>query len=279
MRDFWRKIGTPQAMGNFLQLDLLGWLKTNCLAKDFISAYSIPWRYLFPFALWTIWKHQNHVVFENIPSDPRISSSCIHQAREFFFCTGKGQKLRHQRVILVCWRKPPQGWFKLNSDRASLGNSRTAEGGGLIRDCQGNWVKGYMRNIGVATNITVEFWALRDDLILASQLGITQLLVELDAKVVVDLVLSRKSSNSPYSSLLNDCGFLLNRFQQVKVSHAFREANCCADSLAKGGCYLLEDFVVLELPPNDSFYVMLNSDAFGLYSLRLLANTSPFLAS
>ena len=166
----------------------------------------------------------------------------------------------------------------MNSNGASLGNPRKAEGGGLIRDCHGNWVKGYMRNIGVATNITVEFWALRDGLILASQLGITQLLVELDAKVV-DLVLSRKSSNSLYSSLLNDCRFLLNRFQQVRVSHAFREANYCANSLVIGGCYLLEDFVVLELPPNDSFYVMLNSDAFGLYSLRLSTNTLPFLAS
>ncbi|XP_065636881.1 uncharacterized protein LOC136070625 [Quercus suber] len=136
-----------------------------------------------------------------------------------------------------------------------------------------------MRNIGVATNITAEFWALRDGLILASQLGITQLRVELDAKVVVDLVLSRKSSNSPYSSLLNDCRFLLNRFQQVRLSHAFQEANCCADSLVKGVCYLLEDFVLLELPPNDRFYVMLNSDASGLYSLRLLANTLPFFAS
>ena len=61
----------------------------------------------------------------------------------------------------------------------------------------------------MATNITAEFWALRDGLILASQLGITQLLVELDAKVV-DLVLSRKSSNNLFSSLLNDCRFLLN---------------------------------------------------------------------
>ena len=64
----------------------------------------------------------------------------------------------------------------------------------------------------MATNITAEFWALKDGFILAFQLGITQLLVELDAKVVVDLVLSRKPSNSPYSSLLNDCRFLLNRF-------------------------------------------------------------------
>ena len=51
------------------------------------------------------------------------------------------------------------------------------------------------------------------------------------------------------------------------------------DSLAKGGCSLLEDFVVLELPPSDSFYVMLNSDASSMYSLRLSATTSPFLAS
>ena len=84
--------------------------------------------------------------------------------------------------------KPPQGWFKLNSDGVSLGNLEKFGGGGLIQDCQGNWVKCYMRNIGVATNITTEFWALRDGLILASQLGITQRLIELDAKVVADLV-------------------------------------------------------------------------------------------
>ena len=165
----------------------------------------------------------------------------------------------------------------MNSNGASLGNLRKARGGGLIRDCQWTWVKGYMRNIGVATNIIAEFWALRDGLMLALKLGITHLLVELDAKVIVDLVLSRKPSNSPYSSLLNDCRFLLSQLQQVRINHAFREANCYADSLAKGGCNLLEDFVVLKLPPNDSFYVMLNSDASGFYSLRLSTNTSLFL--
>ena len=86
-----------------------------------------------------------------------------------------------------------------------------------------------MRNIGVATNITAEFWALRDGLVLASQLGITQLLVEFDAKTVVDLVLSRKTTNGSYSSLLNDCRFLLDQFHQVRVIHAFWEANRCAD--------------------------------------------------
>ena len=62
----------------------------------------------------------------------------------------------------------------------------------------------------MATNIIAKFWALKDGFILAFQLGITQLLAELDAKVVVDLVLSRKPSNNPYSPLLNNCRSFLN---------------------------------------------------------------------
>ena len=170
---------------------------TNCLAKDFISVSGIPWRYLLPFAIWTLWKHRNRVVFENAPNDPRISTSCTQLAREFFLYLGKGQKTRHRVAIPLCQHKLPQGWFKLNSDGASLGNPGKAGGGGLICDSQGNWVKDYMRNIGVATNIIAEFWALRDGLTLASQFRITQLLVERDAKVVVDLILSSKPSNSP----------------------------------------------------------------------------------
>ena len=58
----------------------------------------------------------------------------------------------------------------------------------------------------------VEFWALRDGLLLASQMGISCLEVELDAKIVVNLVLSNSMPNKAYSSLLIDCRYLLNRF-------------------------------------------------------------------
>ena len=116
------------------------------------------------------------------------------------------------------------GWFKLNTDGASFSNVGKEGGGGLIRDHHGSWVKGYMRNIGFASNIIAEFWALKDGLMLASQLGITQLLVELDAKVVVDLMLSSKSSNNSFSALLNDCRYLLHHFNQVRISHVYREA-------------------------------------------------------
>ena len=48
---------------------------------------------------------------------------------------------------------------------------------------------------------------------------------------------------------------------------------------AKEACSLTSDFVVLDVPPTPDLNVIVNSDANGLYSLRLIANTSPFVAS
>ena len=66
-----------------------------------------------------------------------------------------------------------------------------------------------MRRIGVTTSVTAECWALRDGLLLAFQLGIAQLVVELDARVVVDLLVSNNSSYKLYSPIVNDCKSLL----------------------------------------------------------------------
>ena len=136
-----------------------------------------------------------------------------------------------------------------------------------------------MRHIGISTSIIAEFWALRDGLMLASQLGITHLAMGLDAKVVVNLILSRKTPNSSYTSLLNDCRYLLWQFQQTVTRHVFREANRGADCLAKGACSLTSDFVIFDVPPTPNLNVIVDADANGLYSLRLIANTSPFVAS
>lgn len=100
----------------------------------------------------------------------------------------------------------------MNFDRASKGNLGRAGGGGLICDHHGKWIKGFMRNIGHTTSVAAKFWALRDELMLATQHGITHLLVELDAQVIVNLVLSKKPINNSCFSLLNDCRYLLEQF-------------------------------------------------------------------
>lgn len=115
-------------------------------------------------------------------------------------------------------------------------------------------------------------------MLLASQQGIAQLVVELDARVVVDLVASKNHLNKYYSPLLNDCRSLLTWFRQIRINHVYREGNRCADKLAKEGCSLEVDFVVLDRPSSTELCNILHSDAAGMYSRRL-ANTLATLAS
>ena len=114
---------------------------------------------------------------------------------------------------------------------------------------------------------------------LAAQLGINHLHVELDAQVVVNLVLSKKAVNNSCAALLNDCRYLLEQFQHVKVTHVFREANRCTDNLARAGYSFSGNFVVLDAPSNDDLCNILNADADSLYTLRLSARTLSFMSS
>ena len=84
-------------------------------------------------------------------------------------------------------------------------------------------MKGYMRKIGLATSVEVEFWALRDGLTLAPQMGINNIVVELDAKVIIELVCATNTPNRYYTPLLNDCSTLLSRFQGMRIKHVYRE--------------------------------------------------------
>ena len=209
--NLWEWIGIPQPLTSTFQLDLLEWLKRNFLCNNQFQINGIPWSTLFLFIVWELWKHRNEVAFDNKPLNFNLHHTCIRLATEYFFYVSKQQKGKHFSVSRVYWQKPPMGSYMLNSNGASMGNLGKARGGGLIRDSQRKWVKGYMRKIGMAS-VEAKFWALRDGLILASQMGINNIVVELDAKVLIDLVCATNSPNRYYTPLLNDCRILLTRF-------------------------------------------------------------------
>ena len=73
--------------------------------------------------------------------------------------------------------------------------------------------------------------------------------------------------------------YLLRQFNQVRISHVFWEANRYINYFAKGVYTLIGNFVVLDSPISDELYIILDSDASSLYSLKLSAITSPFMAS
>ena len=130
-----------------------------------------------------------------------------------------------------------------------------------------------MRSIGYTTSVMAELWALMDGLFLAIQLGISNLEVELDAKVIVEMVKNADNSNKKFSPLLLDYRSLMASLTQVWVAHVFREANRCANYLAKNGCYMREDFVIFDVSPSNELDGLLVFDRNGLYSYRRVAST------
>ena len=97
--------------------------------------------------------------------------------------------------------------------------------------------------------------------------------MELDAKVIVEMLNNANSANIKFSSLLSDCRFLIARVTQVQVAHVYREVNHYADFLAKKGCCMREDFVIFETSPSDELDKVLVFDVNGLYYYRRIATT------
>ena len=83
----------------------------------------------------------------------------------------------------------------------------------MVRDENGRWIAGFSRRIGVTTSFEAELWGFREGLINHSNLNIHSLIIELDAKVVVDVFLNPNYQNSVVSPILDDCRQLMLRFQ------------------------------------------------------------------
>ena len=105
-----------------------------------------------------------------------------------------------------------------------MGNPKKAGGGGVIRSHNVEWLTGYARPLGHTNSCMAELWTLRDGLMLAKDMGLNNLIVELDALSMV-LLMNNNTSNLLMEPLLTDCRNLLRAIPNKWVVHAYREAN------------------------------------------------------
>ena len=55
----------------------------------------------------------------------------------------------------------------------------------------------------------------------------------MDASVIVHMISTNTNDFYTYSSMINDCMNIMRSFLTTTTKHVFREANCCAELLAK----------------------------------------------
>ncbi|KAL0293186.1 UNVERIFIED_CONTAM: putative ribonuclease H protein [Sesamum radiatum] len=62
------------------------------------------------------------------------------------------QKAQRQKATTVHWRKPQEGWYKLNTDGASKGNPGISGAGGILRDQLRKVIFAFQEPLRIATN-------------------------------------------------------------------------------------------------------------------------------
>lgn len=121
--------------------------------------------------------------------------------------------------------------MKCNTDGASRGNPGESSYGFCIRDSQCDLVYVEIMAIGIATNMEVECIAILKDLRHYKREDIQTIIIESDPQSLVKIVL--KEWRIPWSLVVHiDEIHKLMDMMQVKIIHAFREANQLEDKLA-----------------------------------------------
>ncbi|KAL3513307.1 hypothetical protein ACH5RR_026024 [Cinchona calisaya] len=98
--------------------------------------------------------------------------------------------LRHNNRVpcSITWPLPTFSFYKLNTDESSWGNSRAAEGGGIIRTSMGIPMAGFVLCFGFASNIVVESLALLEGIRLYLDEHLSPIIVETDSQILSDMI-------------------------------------------------------------------------------------------
>ncbi|MDQ4057745.1 MAG: reverse transcriptase-like protein [Actinomycetota bacterium] len=140
----------------------------------------------------------------------------------------------------------------LHADGGARGNPGPAGIGVVLRDDSGRVVGELSEGIGEATNNVAEYNAVIEGLRLAHELGVTDIEIQLDSKLVVmQLSGEWKIKSDALRGLAVEARRLLNRFSSTKLTHVGREQNADADKLVNQALDASGDLGLLWEPDED----------------------------
>ena len=175
VKEVWIQLGMKVMNRVFWMNNLQEWLNINGKVNSNYIQGKPPWRIIFSFVAWSIWKRKNFAwsVFNKKNQNPHLSTEIENQALEFMYCmtSPRNRILKTNRRIL--WEKPPARWKKLNTNGSSINSSMRVGCGSIIRDEHGGWVVGFAKHIGSTNNFVAELWVLRDKLVLCCNMNIS----------------------------------------------------------------------------------------------------------
>ncbi|KAK4267638.1 hypothetical protein QN277_024391 [Acacia crassicarpa] len=237
-RQVWLSLIHPRYVTVFFMLPLKDWFALN-LAEELGLDRVNPWCLIWGVGIWFLWKWRNNCVFQDHLWKPYNPSEVIKKSWHLYcMAIPSYQDLSIPSLNNPCrWSPPPPGWFKLNVDGAVSLSEMKAGCGGVIRDHMGLWISGFTQTLGFCNAYMAEEWALLLGLRRAWDEGLKHILVESDAKLLVEKLLRNCEEPNTTLVFLQIKQMLLFSWD-VKIMYVPRVCNLLADGLAKEGRYV-----------------------------------------
>jgi len=158
----------------------------------------------------------------------------------------------HFLLLVLGWKRPREGWIKLNNDDACKNMGVIAGCGSLFRDSDCRWIKGYIKKIGACDALHAEMWRLYLGLNMVWREHYSHLTVESDSKILIEMISDNFKFNGNIPVLVHLIWKLLKMSWNVQFNHTWHEGNRSADWLANLiiSTYHFNLLVLLESPPN-----------------------------
>ncbi|KAF7834749.1 ribonuclease H [Senna tora] len=157
---------------------------------------------------------------------------------------------------------------KVNVDGAATnGVIPMSSCGGVIRDEQGRYVGGFVKNLGSCSCFTTELWGVVSGLEAARHYGLQRVIIEMDSLVAFNSIMKGVNDTQPGPSLLHQIHSLVNDDWEVSFLHIYREGNRAADAMAAFSHHASHDLCVLDNPPSHVISI-LEDDALGVGFFR-----------
>nr|GMD40682.1 putative RNA-directed DNA polymerase [Ipomoea batatas] len=278
--EVWRKLLPQTAINKFWNIDFLTWFDLNVAGKGaFSSVENGP--ILFAITLWWIWRWRNEIIFKGKSMDIDhkirwINMQVAESVRAFEKISQPASNTHNKVQRLIRWTKPPDGWTKMNIDGSRDTLTGHASCGGLLRDVNGNWLLGFKAKVGHCSIEEAEAWSILKGLKTIWNHGYRKVIIESDAKRVVDWINASEYEKSPtgmVANIINECRKWLRMNWQIQLNYVFREQNKVADALARMALKSTNDWMFLPQPESE-LLGLLNDDILGIPVSRLVCTES-----
>ncbi|KAL2893116.1 hypothetical protein RDABS01_009025 [Bienertia sinuspersici] len=140
------------------------------------------------------------------------------------------------------WSPPPNGWNKVNVDAHVLEGSKTALGV-AIRDSNGEIKAIGARNICPTYTEHAEAEAARFGVLLVRRLGISKIVLEMDALNVAQAIKIEVKRSTPIFLIYEDIKLYKQMFEEFSCNHVKRSGNAVAHLIARLNCDDCNEYV------------------------------------